>query len=124
MTASPLPTPQRTGSQQGDTSLTYGSGLFPILGFGGLISIYQFFNERANFCLGIWGARCDYPPEYRYPFMLILLLFVFAVVYGVWCLVRQERRHGIGAISGGFFSVVLFVVSMILAPLSYFIVPS
>ena len=55
--------------------------------------------------------------------MLILLLFVFAVAYGVWCLVRQERRHGIGAISGGFFSVVLFVVSMILAPLSYFIVP-
>jgi hypothetical protein len=123
MTAGPLPTPQRAESKHGNGSLTYGSGLFPILGLGGLISIYQFFNERANFCLAIWGGRCDYPPEYGYPFMLIFLLFVLSVLYGVWCLIRHERRHGMGAISGGFFSVGLFVISMVLAPLSHFIVP-
>jgi len=104
--SAPFPPRQSLGT------LTYGSGLFPTLGIGTLIAIYQFFNERANFCLALFGTRCDYPPEYLYPVMLILLLFVLSVLYGVWCMVRQEPRHGMGAISGGFFSVVLFFVGM------------
>ena len=69
---------------------TYGSSLFPTLGIGGLISIYQFFNERANFCLNIFGGRCEYPPEYAYPYILLLVLFVLSVLYGIWCLTRRE----------------------------------
>ena len=96
------------GPQQISKSQTYGSSLFPTLGIGGLISIYQFFNQRANFCLALWGYRCEYPPEYAYPFILLFLLFVLSVLYGIWWLTRGQWRYGMGAISGGFFSLALF----------------
>ena len=96
------------GSQQIGSSLTYGSSLFPTLAIGIGISICQFFNMRANFCLTIWGGRCEYPPEYAYPFILLCLLFVLSVLYGIWWLTRRQWRYGMGAISGGFFSLALF----------------
>ena len=99
------------GPQQISKSQTYGSSLFPTLGIGGLISILQFFNQRANFCLALWGYRCEYPPEYAYPFILLFLLFVLSVLYGIWCLTRRKWRYGMGAISGGFFSLAMFFLA-------------
>ena len=99
------------GSQQIGRSLTYGSSLFPTLAIGIGISICQFFNERANFCFAIWGYRCEYPPEYAYPFILLCLLFVLSVLYGILCLTRREWRYGMGAISGGFFSLAMFFLA-------------
>ena len=106
------------GPQQISKSLTYGSSLFPTLAIGGLISIYQFFNERAYFCFALWGYRCEYPPEYAYPFILLCLLFVLSVLYGIWWLTRREWRYGVGAISGGFFSLALFLLASIFGAIS------
>lgn len=105
-------------SQQSSKSLTYRSSLFPTLGIGGMISLYQFFNERANFCLNIFGGRCEYPPEYAYPYILLLVLFVLSVLYGIWCLTRRKWRYGMGAISGGFFSLALFFVAGVFGVMS------
>tara|TARA_Y100000589_G_scaffold212356_1_gene200140 strand:+ start:251 stop:589 length:339 start_codon:yes stop_codon:yes gene_type:complete len=105
-------------SQQSSKPLTYGSSLFPTLGIGGLISLYQFFNERANFCFNIFGGRCEYPPEYAYPYILLLVLFVLSVLYGILRLSRQEWRYGMGAISGGFFSIPLFFLASVFGMIS------
>jgi len=105
-------------SQRSSKPLTYGSSLFPTLGIGGLISLYQFFNERANFCLNIFGGRCEYPPEYAYPYILLLVLFVLSVLYGIWCLTRRKWRYGMGAISGGFFSIPLFFLASVFGMIS------
>ena len=106
------------GSQQIGRSLTYGSSLFPTLAIGTGISIYQFFNERANFCLALGGSRCEYPPEYAYPFILLCLLFVLSVLYGIWWVTRREWRYGMGAISGGFFSLALFLLAGVFGVIS------
>ena len=106
------------GTQQIGRPLTYGSSLFPTLVIGFGISICQFFNERANFCIAIWGGRCEYPPEYAYPFILLCLLFVLSVLYGIWWLNRRKWRHGMGAISGGFFSLALFLLASVFGAMS------
>ncbi len=106
------------GSQQISKSETYESSLFSTLSIGGMISIYQFFNMRANFCFSIWGYRCEYPPGYAYPFILLFLLIVLSVSYGIWCLTRGKWRYGMGAISGGFFSLPLFFLAMVFGAIS------
>ncbi len=105
-------------SQQIGRSLTYGSSLVPTLAIGIWISIYQFFNERANFCFSLGGYSCEYPPEYVYPFILLCLLFVLSVLYGIWWLTRRQWRYGMGAISAGFFSLALFLLATVFGAMS------
>ena len=86
--------------------------MFDFLVFGGFIAIYQFFNELEHFCLNIpIGEPCNYPPEYRYPAILLLILVFSSLSYSLVQLIRGEWRHGAGIFLGGCISIAMFTIS-------------
>ena len=86
--------------------------MFDFLVFGGFIAIYQFFNELEHFCWNIpIGEPCNYPPEYRYPAILLLILVFSSLSYSLVQLIRGEWRHGAGIFLGGCISIAMFTIS-------------
>ena len=87
-------------------------GMIRILAFGTIIAIYQFFNELEHFCWNIGiGDPCKYPPEYRYPAILLLILVFSSLSYSLVQLIRGEWRHGAGIFLGGCISIAMFTIS-------------
>tara|TARA_B100001250_G_scaffold128351_1_gene109233 strand:- start:646 stop:1041 length:396 start_codon:yes stop_codon:yes gene_type:complete len=86
--------------------------MFDFLVFGGIIAIYQFFNELEHFCFNIpIGEPCKYPPEYYYPALLLLILVLSSMSYSLVQLIRREWMHGAGIFLGGCISIAMFIIS-------------
>ena len=96
--------------------------MFDFLVFGGFIAIYQFFNELEHFCFNIGiGEPCNYPPEYRYPAILLLILVLSSMSYSLVLLIRREWRHGYWIFLGGCISIAMFIISSSIAGLLIFL---
>ncbi len=107
--------PQSMGTnlkQNSGQKRSFRLGMIRVLVFGAIIAIYQFFNELEHFCFNIGiGEPCNYPPEYRYPAILLLILVFSSLSYSLVQLIRGEWRHGAGIFLGGCLSVALFIIS-------------
>lgn len=83
-----------------------------VMVFGAIIAIYQFFNELEHFCWNIpIGEPCNYPPEYSYPSILLLILVLSSMSYSLLLLIRREWRYSAGVFLGACLSIALFVIS-------------
>ena len=107
--------PQSMGTnlkQKNGQKRSFRLGMIRVLVFGAIIAIYQFFNELEHFCWDIpIGEPCNYPPEYSYPPILLMLLIFSSMSYSLLLLIRREWRYSGGVCMGGCLSVALFIIS-------------